>query len=279
MNAYPWSLFFLLLGAGLLGSLAVIPYTLSINPAGIDQLREKLAAKNSKLPAAAVVWLSSTLNSGVLIAIAAFVGLLAARAIGLKLDFLQALAAGQPAPGSFLPILPIAAIAGFLGGALLIGMEFFYFFPRLPASMKAAERETPLWKAALACFYGGFVEEILMRLFMMAGLAWLIGLLWKIPAGTPTLGAFWAANILATVLFGLGHLPATARITPLTPFIIFRAVLLNGFVGLIFGWLFMTYGLEAAMVAHFSADIVVHMISRAIKPVAYRQAEMQVAQS
>jgi membrane protease YdiL (CAAX protease family) len=30
--------------------------------------------------------------------------------------------------------------------------------------------------------------------------------------------------------------------------------------GIAFGWLYFKYGLESAMVAHFSADIVIHVI-------------------
>jgi hypothetical protein len=34
----------------------------------------------------------------------------------------------------------------------------------------------------------------------------------------------------------------------------------NGVAGVIFGWLFRRLGLIAAMVAHFSADVVLHVI-------------------
>jgi len=62
------------------------------------------------------------------------------------------------------------------------------------------------------------------------------------------------------VLFGLGHLPATANILPLTPLVITRAVVLNGVGGVIFGWLYWKRGLESAMVAHFSADLILHVL-------------------
>ena len=74
----------------------------------------------------------------------------------------------------------------------------------------------------------------------------------------PADGAFWTAILLATLLFGLGHLPATKSITPLTPMLIVRAITLNGIAGIGFGWLYWRYGLEAAMLSHFSADILLH---------------------
>jgi hypothetical protein len=56
----------------------------------------------------------------------------------------------------------------------------------------------------------------------------------------------------------LGHLPATAALVKVTPLLIGRAILLNGIVGVAAGYLFVRYGLEAAMLAHFAADLVLH---------------------
>ena len=43
--------------------------------------------------------------------------------------------------------------------------------------------------------------------------------------------------------------------------VISRAIVLNGIGGVAFGWLYWKHGLESAMIAHFSADIVVHVIT------------------
>jgi membrane protease YdiL (CAAX protease family) len=72
----------------------------------------------------------------------------------------------------------------------------------------------------------------------------------------------WAANILAAVGFGLAHLPLASEIgIPLTPLFITRTLVLNGIGGIAFGWLYWKRGLESAMIAHFSADIVVHVLT------------------
>jgi membrane protease YdiL (CAAX protease family) len=70
----------------------------------------------------------------------------------------------------------------------------------------------------------------------------------------------WIAIALSTLLFGLGHLPATAAFVTLTPLIIARAIVLNGIGGVVFGWLYWKKGLESAMIAHFSADIILHVL-------------------
>jgi len=42
--------------------------------------------------------------------------------------------------------------------------------------------------------------------------------------------------------------------------VVTRAIVLNGLAGIVWGWLYWKSGLEAAMVSHFSADIVLHVI-------------------
>ena len=110
-----------------------------------------------------------------------------------------------------------------------------------------------------------------MRLFLVSGIAWVLGRFWQNTSGLPSDGAYWLAIVLAAVLFGLGHLPATRGLTPLTPMIILRAVVLNGVVGIATGWLFWQYGLAAAMVSHFSADILLHLVAPLFSNRIYRR--------
>ena len=94
----------------------------------------------------------------------------------------------------------------------------------------------------------------------MSFLVWLGRFVSKTADGRPTLAVLWIANILAAVLFGLGHLPATAALVPLTPLVVTRAIVLNGLIGVGFGYLYFKHGLESAMISHFSADIVLHVL-------------------
>ena len=41
---------------------------------------------------------------------------------------------------------------------------------------------------------------------------------------------------------------------------IVRALVLNGIGGIVFGWLYWKRGLLAAVLAHFSADVVLHVV-------------------
>jgi hypothetical protein len=47
-------------------------------------------------------------------------------------------------------------------------------------------------------------------------------------------------------------------LAPLTPVVVARALVLNGVAGATFGVLYWRAGLEAAMVAHVAADVVLH---------------------
>jgi hypothetical protein len=114
------------------------------------------------------------------------------------------------------------------------------------------------WRGALASFYGGIVEETLCRLFLVGLFVWLLALLNHRQASG---WMYVAAIILAAVLFGAGHLPAMlASGGHPTAFAVTRIVGLNAIVGIFFGGVYWKYGLEHAMVAHFSADLVLHVL-------------------
>jgi hypothetical protein len=260
MITHFWSLFWILLVAGLLTTVAVLPYSLAINPDAAKMLKAKLEEKGSRMPVMLVIVLTSVIQSGLLIAIAIYFGLRATAAVGLRLPVLEAALVGQPVLPVLLAGLPVAVLVGVAAGAAIMILERYYFQPRLPEAFHDVKTRQATWKRALACFYGGIFEELLLRLFVMSGLMWLMGLIWPPAEGQVNLVIFWVANIISTLLFGLGHLPATARMAPLTPLIITRALILNGLAGLAFGVLFLQFGLEFAMIAHFSADIMIHLV-------------------
>lgn len=154
-----------------------------------------------------------------------------------------------------------------IAALLIIGLDLFIFQPALlrelgdsANGLNLQTSQPAAWKGFLASFYGAIAEEVLLRLFVMSLFAWLGSFNSKTSEGKPTNATFWIANILAAVLFGLGHLPATATILPLTPLVVTRAIVLNGIGGIAFGYLYWKRGLESAMIAHFSADIVLHVL-------------------
>jgi membrane protease YdiL (CAAX protease family) len=78
------------------------------------------------------------------------------------------------------------------------------------------------------------------------------------PQASPLI--FWIANLIIAGLFALGHVPAAKIFLPLTPLVIVALFTINGSASLLFGYLCWKRGLEAAMLAHFSADFALHVI-------------------
>jgi membrane protease YdiL (CAAX protease family) len=264
MNAFPWTVYFILLAAGLFGSVAVIPYALAINPKAVAMLKENVSGigqpGKQRWPMPVLVLISG-LQSLALIGLATYLGLLAAGQVGLGTPILQAALEGRPVMETIMAWAPGSVLLGLAAGVVMLVLEGAYFMPRIPRSLAGLDSQTAFWKRVLACVYGGIVEEILLRLFLMSALVWVFGLFWKTPAGQAPPGAFWLANILAAVLFGASHLPATTLIAKLTPAVVARALLLNAIAGVVCGYLYMRYGLEAAMLSHFSLDILLHLIA------------------
>jgi membrane protease YdiL (CAAX protease family) len=158
-------------------------------------------------------------------------------------------------------IMPSVCLGALAGIAIVVlSLPFNAALPELQLLKTSA----PAWKALLASLYGGIAEEVLLRLFLVSLFVWITFKIKKTADGKPTSIGIWVSIVLAAIIFGLGHLPATAQITPLTGLVIVRAVVLNGFGGIIFGWLYWKKGLESAMIAHFSADVVLHIITPAI---------------
>ena len=244
-----WRVFAILLVAGLLGVLAVLPFTFDlIDSSAFGQI----PAPDIPLP---LVIALALVQNGVLLAVFIFIGLILSDRIGLEMPLIRAWANGEHPPKLRRIALP-GILVGAVAGAMLIGLEALFFLRHLPKPMLQSF-EIPLWKRLLAgVLYGGITEELLMRLFLVSLAARLFGRLWRTEAGMPSSGAFWSAITLVAVLFGLGHLPITAVITPLTQLVVVRAIVLNGLAGIAFGYLYWRHGLEAAMLGHMSAHLV-----------------------
>jgi membrane protease YdiL (CAAX protease family) len=254
-----WKVFFVLWIAGVVSVIAVLPYLLSLQSNVLQNLK-------LPIPLPLVITLQVVQNA-MLFAIAIFGGLFFAGRVGLGTPVLDSLTRGESVADRVRAILPLSIILGVLTTLVMLGLEFFYFQPAMmkelgetATALNLQTSQPAAWKGFLASFYGGIGEEILLRLFVMSFLVWLGRFLNKNADGKPTGGVFWIANILAAVLFGLGHLPATALLVSITPLIIVRAILLNGLIGVACGWLYWKRGLESAMIAHFSADLVLHVL-------------------
>jgi membrane protease YdiL (CAAX protease family) len=251
-----WLLFFLLWVASVISIILVLPYALAMIPASLS----------SKLPPLYLLLPLQVAQGAIFLGVMTLAGLFFANRIGLSAPILEAWINGQRIRTKLRSIFVPSILVGVLGTLLILALELTVFQPAIrhqnPTSASALSlwNQPPAWKGLLASFYGGIDEEIQLRLFALSLLAWLGRFVHRKPNGRPSVPVLWIANVIAAVLFGLGHLPMTSALVPLTPLIIVRAVVLNGLLGIGFGYLYCTRGLESAMLSHFSADLLLHVV-------------------
>jgi hypothetical protein len=242
------------MAGALVGLVAILPYVITL----LDRLPPSVA---DALPPLWVLLPLQVAQSLVLIGLATALGLWLGPKVGLGAPQIYGLVRGDRAARSGVRALLLpSALWGLLVGAAIVLLDLWAFAPRLAASGSSISTlQPPAWQGLLASVYGAVVEELLLRLGLMTLLVWVGVRLTRSAVTRPAVA--WAAIVTSALLFGAGHLPTTATLMPLTPLVIARALLLNGIGGLVFGWLYWRRGLLAAVLAHFSADIVLHVIT------------------
>lgn len=248
---YPWKIFWLLLGVAILGVAAVLPYVIAI-------FGKIIAARPLSMPVPVLIivqFMENVLVFGGIIAL----GLLLARKVGIELPILQRwfYGRGEPvAPG----VVIVPVVCGIVVAGLSLLVFYTIFFSRIPEWPVAAEAMLPIWKRFLACFYGAINEELLARLFVLSLFLWLGKKIARSKTARPGAIAFWIANVIVSVLFAAGHIPSAQLIMKVTPLVIVALLTINGGASLVFGYLCWKRGFEAAMLAHFSTDFVLHVV-------------------
>lgn len=241
--------FIALIGLGILGGLTTLLLPLNLPPEAELPLSET---------AIRLIGLVQTL---VLISVAVILGQATAPRVGLGTPFIDRLLSGTPSTGVLKEQLAFGAIWGIISAGLIALLQWATL-PLMPATFTeaAATAEMPILVRLL---YGGITEEILLRWGMMSLFVWGIYYLARLfnSAADPVAPAIaWPANIIAALLFGLGHLPAVISLAggeSLTLSLILVIVGLNALFGLGAGWLYWRKGLEAAMWSHIIFHVVV----------------------
>jgi CAAX prenyl protease-like protein len=248
---YPWKIFWLLLIASILGVAALLPYLLAF-------FQNVLSTNPLPMPLP-VLMAVQIMQSAILFAAFISLGLVLAPRAGIDMPVLRQWFYGGAAPPSKnwagLSVIAGVAVAGFL---LLV--FYMYFLPRIPEWPVGIEAGMPIWKRLLSCLYGAINEEIATRLFALSLLLWLFRKIARqqSPQASPVI--FWIANLIVAGLFAVGHIPAAKVFLPITPLVIVALLTINGSASLVFGYLCWKRGLEAAMLAHFSTDLMLHVI-------------------
>lgn len=234
-----------LLPAALVGGWFTAVYLLeSLDPNLLQQAIDQLGSKQTLLAVSAAQAVLYALICG-------FFGYLLAEKLGLMRPF-------RFRKTETVRVVLLSVVCGALFS--LDAWTFAKWIPQLSGSSAAAGSfDAPTWLASV--LYGGVIEEVMLRLFLMSLFA-LIG--WKLfrraESAVPK-SALIVSNGMAALLFAAGHLPSTALLFgSLTPLIVLRCFLLNGAAGLAFGRFYRKYGVQYAMLAH----ILFHLVSRTV---------------
>ncbi|MEJ8547031.1 CPBP family intramembrane glutamic endopeptidase [Brevibacillus borstelensis] len=236
--------------AGLVGVIALVPTS-------VRQLQHVPGLPDIPVPVLAIL---SMLQPLVLLAIAVAVGTWLAPRVGLTSLLADKTTKGEPLWNRLRPQMPAALAFGLVAAVILPLLDIF-FQPWLPASLTSAAPPRDLSFTVSAMLYGGITEELLLRWGMMPLLAWIGWRLFQRRRAVPGAAVMVTAIVISALLFGAGHLGAVSVLAPLTPVLIIRTILLNAAGGILFGWLFWKHSLEAAMVAHASAHVVMTLVT------------------
>lgn len=260
---FPWRLFWLLLTAGILSALAIIPIATDM----LGSMASTVAVPNLPLPVIVAVGIVQNLA---ILALFIWLGLKLSRSLGLGAPLLESWVTGPRQAGTEAEsysgrevrteqIFKSGLLIGIAVGIVVL-ISLLVLVPRLPNLPFIIAARLPVWKRFLVCFYGGIYEELLTRLFLLSLVAWIADRRWRQTAPGLSNAAFWFANVLVAIVFGLGHLPSASLFMPITPLVVVAALVLNGVAGIAFGYLYRTRGLEAAMIAHFTGDFVIYVL-------------------
>ena len=225
---------------GLVGGFFTGLYLLDGYPA---EIREEIYAKGLNDVLVGVITALQSAGYGLVLGA---IGILLAKNLGLWRD--ERSITRKP--------LIYALIVSVIGGLTLILSDVLFFgkYSEVIADSYTVKPTIPYLLATVT--YGAVIEEVMLRLFWMSLVAFILKKVFKKEENA----IFVVANVIAALLFAAGHLPATVLMIGTAPMIIFRCFLLNGGLGLLFGWLYRKYGLRYAMIAHGGCHIVSKLI-------------------
>ena len=154
-------------------------------------------------------------------------------------------------------IISVVAVS-LIGGVALILPDAFIFSQFSEAIADSYLQKPTITYIITSLTYGGVVEEVMMRLFLMSAVAFIISRFRTNKEATE--GILVLSNVIVALIFAAGHLPATEMTLGLSIPLLIRCFFLNGVFGLAFGYLYRKHGIFYAMLAHCGVHIVSKLI-------------------
>jgi membrane protease YdiL (CAAX protease family) len=126
-----------------------------------------------------------------------------------------------------------------------------------PGAKEAGRKAFELFKAHPAAIGVGFpiIEEIHFRLFLMTALVWLITKLLRAPSGKLGAGGWWAAIVIQGLMFGAIHAATGEGTLWWEPRAVQMILEPRIVAGIVLGYVYWRWGLEASILTHVFADL------------------------
>ncbi len=241
------TLFLWLFFAGLFGCIIGVPLTIAVleDQAGGGSVNHL------------TIWLKALAEALFLLAPASAVGIWLGHKVGLGAPVLTGLV--NKAPGTSKQIRSFLAPSLVVGLLVAIpGLIAWFTMPRNAFGPGLANPTPFEW--LLRSLSAGLTEEIFFRLGLMTLFVWIARLAVKKPDfERPSL---WIGNLIAALFFAAAHLPNILSSGSPDWNMVMLVLLFNTLGGLVVGWLYMRYGLLSAVLTHFFADFIQHVMPR-----------------
>ena len=156
--------------------------------------------------------------------------------------------------------LAISLVVSVVGGLAMILLDMLFFGQYSDVIMNSYATKPTIPYLLATVTYGAVIEEVMLRLFWMSLIAFVFYKLFEKKKDKPSTAVLVLANVITALMFAAGHLSATFMLLGNDPLIIFRCFLMNGGLGLLFGFLYRKYGLRYAMMAHGGCHVVSKLI-------------------
>lgn len=246
-------LFVILCGAGLAGVFSFLFVDLSALLASFP------VTAGQELPLSLpVIKVLNLIQPTIILCLAVAVGVSLAPKVGLSSPVAVAAASGGQLSSALKPQIIPGLIGGIIGGFAIPATWLLwkpFLTPEFVTRAEALNRVLPL---ATRLLYGGITEELLLRWGLMTLSVWAAWRALQRGRSRPGTICFVSAIIISSVVFGIGHLPlASALAVDFTVPIVSYVVTANSMFGLIAGYLYWKKGLEAAMIGHMVAHLII----------------------
>jgi hypothetical protein len=200
----------------------------------------------------------SLIQPTVLMSLAVLVGTRLAHKVLLSAPVAEAAAARKNLVAALKPQIFPGVMGGIVGGIAIL-VSWLLWKPFLPALFVIqAEKFNRLMPVLTRLLSGGITEELLLRWGLMTVLVWVSWRLFQGVQGRPPTICFVGAIVISSVIFGIGHLPIVAALgAGFTIPIVAYVIIANSMFGFIAGYLYWKRGLEAAIIAHMTAHLII----------------------